>query len=78
MVKRKLTLQDRRDFRTYLQHHINGLKNDFPGFIQPSHHLAFHIFEGMDLFSTVYNTWCFPGERLILRLRGIPVNHKIG
>ncbi|KAJ3924364.1 MAG: hypothetical protein NXY57DRAFT_908116, partial [Lentinula lateritia] len=43
-----------------------------------SHHLAFHIYDYMDLFSTVYNFWCFPGERLIGRLRNIPINHKIG
>ncbi|KAJ3754957.1 hypothetical protein EV360DRAFT_9263, partial [Lentinula raphanica] len=69
---------DRTDFREYLRLHIDGLKANFPGFIQPSHHLAFHIHEGMELFSNVRNFWCFPGERLILRLRGIPVNHKIG
>ncbi|KAJ3833097.1 hypothetical protein F5878DRAFT_513464, partial [Lentinula raphanica] len=78
MAKHKLSKQDRTDFREYLRHHIDGLKANFPGFIQPSHHLAFHIYDSMELFSTVRNFWCFPGEQLILRLRGIPVNHKLG
>ncbi|KAJ3848117.1 hypothetical protein EV368DRAFT_68544 [Lentinula lateritia] len=76
MSKHTLSLQDRADFREYLRLHIEGLKENFPGFIQPSHHLAFHIYDDMDLFSAVHHFWCFPGERLIGFLKRIPVNHK--
>ncbi|KAH7872790.1 uncharacterized protein C8R40DRAFT_1051744 [Lentinula edodes] len=78
MSKHTLSLQDREDFREYLRLHIEGLKKNFPGFIQPSHHLAFHIYDDMDLFSVVHHFWCFPGERLIGFLKRIPINHKIG
>ncbi|KAJ3846524.1 hypothetical protein EV368DRAFT_88881 [Lentinula lateritia] len=78
MSKHTLSLQDRTDFREYLRLHIEGLKENFPGFIQPSHHLAFHIYDDMDLFSVVHHFWCFPGERLIGFLKRIPINRKIG
>ncbi|KAJ3833527.1 hypothetical protein F5878DRAFT_665571 [Lentinula raphanica] len=65
-------------FQTLLQRHILGLKQSFPGFALPSHHLAFHMYDFMDLFSNVRNWWCFPGENLIQRLRQIPTNHKTG
>ncbi|KAJ3906583.1 hypothetical protein F5879DRAFT_1068746, partial [Lentinula edodes] len=78
MTKHKSRLQDRLNFREYLRCHILGLKHNFPGWILPSHHVSFHIFDYMDLFGPVHNFWCFPGERLISRLRNITINHKIG
>ncbi|THH19101.1 hypothetical protein EUX98_g8839 [Antrodiella citrinella] len=78
MMKRRLTLEDQAAFQEYLRHHVIGLKANFPGFILPSHHLAFHIADGMDLFGTVYNASCFGGERLIGRLQRIPTNHVTG
>ncbi|KAJ3889198.1 hypothetical protein GG344DRAFT_52178 [Lentinula edodes] len=78
MTKHRLRLQDRLNFREYLRCHILGLKHNFPGWILPSHHVSFHIFDYMDLFGPVHNFWCFPGERLISRLRNITINHKIG
>ncbi|KAH7875032.1 uncharacterized protein C8R40DRAFT_1045627, partial [Lentinula edodes] len=76
MTKHKSRLQDRLNFREYLRCHILGLKHNFPGWILPSHHVSFHIFDYMDLFGPVHNFWCFPGERLISRLRNITINHK--
>ncbi|KAJ3916239.1 hypothetical protein F5877DRAFT_47021, partial [Lentinula edodes] len=78
MTKHKSRLQDRLNFREYLRCHILGLKHNFPGWILPSHHVSFHIYDYMDLFGPVHNFWCFPGERLISRLRNITINHKIG
>ncbi|KAF8825246.1 hypothetical protein HHX47_DHR7000450 [Lentinula edodes] len=78
MTKHKSRLQDRLNFREYLRCHIVGLKYNFPGWILPSHHVSFHIFDYMDLFGPVHNFWCFPGERLISRLRSITINNKIG
>ncbi|KAJ3907013.1 hypothetical protein F5879DRAFT_768125, partial [Lentinula edodes] len=78
MSSHKSRLQDRLNFREYLRCHIVGLKYNFPGWILPSHHVSFHIFDYMDLFGPVHNFWCFPGERLISRLRSISINNKIG
>ncbi|KAE9389263.1 hypothetical protein BT96DRAFT_835150 [Gymnopus androsaceus JB14] len=78
MTKGTLTSRHREQFRYSLRRHIDGLKQCFPGFELPSHHLAFHIYNFMDLFSNVRNWWCFPGEQLIGKLRRIPINHKIG
>lgn len=65
-------------YRDCLRRHILGLKENFPGFILPSHHLAFHIFDSIDSFGPVRNWWAFPHENLIGRLQRIPTNHKIG
>ncbi|KAE9401692.1 hypothetical protein BT96DRAFT_817526, partial [Gymnopus androsaceus JB14] len=78
MTKENLTSTYREKFRYSLRKHIDGLKQCFPGFELPSHHLAFHIYDFMDLFSNIRNWWCFPGEQLIGKLRRIPINHKIG
>jgi hypothetical protein len=78
MTKRNLTSSHREQFRYSLRKHIDGLKECFPGFELPSHHMVFHIYELMDQFSNVRNWWCFPGEQLIGKLRRIPINHKIG
>ncbi|KAJ3885794.1 hypothetical protein GG344DRAFT_82335 [Lentinula edodes] len=48
MTKRKLSLTRRDDFRRLLRLHILGLKENFPGWIFPTHHLAFHIHEPSD------------------------------
>ncbi|KAJ4470297.1 hypothetical protein C8R41DRAFT_702963, partial [Lentinula lateritia] len=76
LTKHTSTAQDRLDYLDFLCNHIEGLKENFPGFIQPSHHLAFHIFDNLELFSAVHHIWCFAGERFIGRLREIPINHK--
>lgn len=78
MSKNRLTPLRRDSFRNSLRKHVIGLKENFPGFLLPSHHLAFHIYDFMDLFSTVRNWWCFPFENLIGRLQRMPTNHKIG
>lgn len=78
MTKETLTSDHREQFRDSLGRHVDGLKQCFPSFELPTHHLAFHIYDFMDLYSNVHNWWCFPGERLIGKLRRIPINHKIG
>ncbi len=78
MTKNTLTPQRRDLYRDSLRQHVIGLKKNFPAFILPSHHLAFHIYDFMDSFSTVHNWWCFPFENLIGKLQRTPTNHKIG
>ena len=78
MTKRTLTPQSRDLYRHSLRQHVMGLKENFPSFILPSHHLAFHIYEFMDSFSAVRNWWLFPFENLIGKLQRMPTNHKIG
>jgi hypothetical protein len=78
MNKSNLTGADRERFRHSYRQHVLGLKSAFPGFELPSHHLVFHMYEFMDLFSNVRNWSCYNGERLIGKLRRIPNNHKIG
>ena len=78
MMKRHLTSKDQTAFKEYLRQHVLGLKQNFPDSIVPSHHLAFHIADGMDLFGSVHNASCFAGERLVGRLQRIPTNHTTG
>ncbi|KAK7457784.1 hypothetical protein VKT23_010123 [Stygiomarasmius scandens] len=78
MTKDTLTPQRRESFRHLYRQHVLGLRENFPGFFMPSHHLAFHIYEFMDHFSTVRNWWAFFFERLIGRLQRLPINHIIG
>lgn len=78
MTKHTLSLERRNLFRHLLRLHVAGLKQDFPGWIFPTHHLAFHIFDGMEYFSGVRNWWNFPFENLIGKLQRIPINHIIG
>ncbi|KAF5333755.1 hypothetical protein D9758_017912 [Tetrapyrgos nigripes] len=78
MTKDTLTPESRESFRNLYRQHILGLRENFPGFFMPTHHLAFHIYDFMDSFSTVRNWWSFFFERLIGRLQGLPTNHIIG
>ncbi|KAJ3852049.1 hypothetical protein EV368DRAFT_65221 [Lentinula lateritia] len=78
MTKCKLSSDCRKQFRHLLWLHILGLKKNFPGWIFPTHHLAFHIHEFMDLFSGVRHWWLFPFEKLIGKLQCTPTNHKPG
>ncbi|KAJ3885411.1 hypothetical protein GG344DRAFT_82742 [Lentinula edodes] len=78
MTSNTLSPERRNLFRNSIRAHIEGLKLNFPGFMLPSHHLSFHIFDFMDSFSNVRNWWAFPFETMIGRLQRIPTNHKIG
>ncbi|KAJ3892060.1 hypothetical protein GG344DRAFT_46074, partial [Lentinula edodes] len=78
MTRNSLSPKTRDQFRSSLRDHILGLKQIFPGFMLPTHHLAFHIYDFMDGFSTVRNWWGFPFERLIGKVQRMPTNHKIG
>lgn len=55
--------------------YVQGLRTLFPGFILPSHHLSFHIYDFLALFGPMRSWWCFPFERLIGVLQRIPSNH---
>lgn len=78
MAKRNLTADRRDHFLHHLTQHIEGLKENFPGYIFPAHHLAFHIYNFMEDFSGVRHWWLFPFENLIGKLQRTPINHKPG
>ena len=78
MTKNTLTPQRWDSYRDSLRQHVIGLKENFPAFILPSHHLAFHIHMFMDYFGPVRNWWAFPFENMIGKLQRMPTNHKIG
>lgn len=78
MTRRTITQEKLNHARSLYQQHVEGLKKHFPGFIRPVHHMQFHIFDSIQLYSGVRNFWCYGGERFIGRLRRIPINHKSG
>lgn len=78
MAKRSISSQQRELFLQYYQKHLEGLKENFPGFGVPSHHIGFHVYDFIGLFGSTPNFWCFPGERRIGRLQKIPTNHRPG
>ncbi|THU94044.1 hypothetical protein K435DRAFT_669130 [Dendrothele bispora CBS 962.96] len=78
ITKHTLTRQHRDAFRDLWRRHLLGLKTHFPGFMLPSHHLAFHIYEGAEWFSVPRYWWAFPWEHLIGKLQKIPTNHIMG
>jgi hypothetical protein len=65
-------------FRQSLCDHVRGLQSLFPGFLLPSHHLAFHIYDFLLLFGPSHVFWCFPFEQLIGRLQRQCHNHRFG
>ena len=73
-----LTREKMTAYRECVRTHIDGLKFCFPGFILPSHHMAFHIYDFMQQFGPMRSWWCFPFERLIGVLQKIPHNHRFG
>ncbi|KAJ3830802.1 hypothetical protein F5878DRAFT_648209 [Lentinula raphanica] len=78
MSKRTVSLERRELFLWHYKAHIDGLKKNFPGFGVPSHHVGFHVYDFIRLFSSVQNFWCFPGERLIGELQQVPRNYRPG
>ncbi|THV01483.1 hypothetical protein K435DRAFT_655161, partial [Dendrothele bispora CBS 962.96] len=78
MTKDTLTPERRELFRNLYHQHVIGLRENFPGFFKPTHHLAFHIYDFMEPFSTVRNWWAFVFERFIGMLQRLPTNHTIG
>ncbi|KAJ3966209.1 hypothetical protein EV361DRAFT_809422 [Lentinula raphanica] len=76
MAKQTMPLRRRELFLQHYKAHIEGLKRFFPGFGVPSHHVGFHVYDFMRLFSAVRNFWCFSGERLIGRFQKTLTNHK--
>lgn len=78
MTKNVSTPSYRMSYRNSLRQHVIGLKRNFPGFLLPSHHNAFHIYDIADFFSTTRNWWCFPFENLVGKLQRMPNNHHVG
>ncbi|THU77441.1 hypothetical protein K435DRAFT_877831 [Dendrothele bispora CBS 962.96] len=78
MAKNTLTPERREMFLDLLKQHIEGLKEDFPNFLAPSHHSMFHLYDFMGYMGPLRYWWCFPPEHLIFLLQGIPTNHRIG
>ena len=78
MSRNTLSPERRGQFRFHMAAFIAGLKQHFPGHLFVTHHLAMHLPDFMELFSTVRHWWCFPVERLIGKLQRVPINHKIG
>ncbi|THU83949.1 hypothetical protein K435DRAFT_688521 [Dendrothele bispora CBS 962.96] len=78
MTKNVLTPQRRHSFRQSYTRHVLGLQEHFPSFLLPSHHLAFHLLDGMERFGTLRHWWCFPFETLIGKFQRMPINHQIG
>ncbi|KAJ3791342.1 hypothetical protein GGU11DRAFT_694493, partial [Lentinula aff. detonsa] len=78
MAKQTMPLRRRELFLQHYKAHIEGLKRVFPGFGVPSHHVGFHVYDFMRLFSAVQNFWCFSGERLIGKFQKTLTNHKPG
>lgn len=65
-------------YRENTRHYLDTLKKVYPGFIIPSHHMIFHIYDFLERFGPIRAWWCFPFERLIGRLQKLPHNHKQG
>ncbi|KAJ3817514.1 hypothetical protein F5880DRAFT_1492798, partial [Lentinula raphanica] len=78
MAKRSVTSEQRQAFLQHYKAHVEGLKQDFPGFSVPTHHVAFHVYDFIGLFSGVRNFWCFGGERLVGKAEHTPTNHRPG
>lgn len=78
MCKRSVSLQQRELFLHHYRSHMEGLKQNFPGFGVPSHHIGFHIYDFLRLYGPVQNYWCFPDESRIGRIEAIPTNHRPG
>lgn len=68
-----------RRYREYLQAYISQLPTVYPGLeCESIHHMAFHIYDFLELFGPVHSWWSFPFERLIGQLQRVPTNHKFG
>ena len=68
-----------RRYRERLQTYIRELPILYPGLkCESIHHMAFHIYDFLDLFGPVHSWWSFPFERLIGRLQRSPTNHRFG
>jgi hypothetical protein len=78
MAKETVPLERREHFIQHYKAHVEGLKDNFPGFGVPTHHMGFHVYDFIRLFGPVRNFWCFPGERLIGKLQKIPTNDRPG
>jgi hypothetical protein len=77
---RRNTSQRRADlYRKHLRTYVKGMSKLYPDYnLKPNLHAAFHIYDGLLLFASMHNWWCFPFERLIGHLQRLPHNHIFG
>ncbi|THU92395.1 hypothetical protein K435DRAFT_800503 [Dendrothele bispora CBS 962.96] len=78
MAKNVITQERREMFLDLMKRHVEGLREDFPNFLTPSHHSMFHIYDFLDSLGPIRYWWCFPPEHLISQLQGIPTNNRMG
>jgi hypothetical protein len=77
--KRTMTAERAHAYRAYIKTWVGELQQIHPEAVQrPNNHMAFHIYEFIQLFGPVRSWWCFPFERLIGQLQQLPMNHKFG
>ena len=76
----RITNVDRmRRYRECLQAYISQLPILYPKLrCESIHHMAFHIYDFLELFGPVHSWWSFPFERLIGQLQRLPTNHRFG
>jgi hypothetical protein len=76
---RTMTVDQMDAYLGYLKSWVSGLKDLHPS---SSHvingHMAFHIYDFLQLFGPARSWWCFPFEWLIGHLQCITHNHKHG
>jgi len=76
---RTMTLDQMDAYLQYLKFWVSGLKDLHPS---SNHiingHMAFHIYDFLQLFGPAQSWWCFPFEWLIGHLQHITHNHKHG
>ena len=76
---RATDLDRMRRYRECLQAYVRELPTLYPGLdCESIHHMAFHIYDFLELFGPVHSWWAFPFERLIGLLQRLPTNHKFG
>ena len=76
---RTMTLDQRNTYLQYLKSWSSGMKDLHPsGNHTINGHMAFHIYDFIQLFGPVWSWWCFPFEQLIGHLQHLTHNHKHG
>ena len=76
------TVTDKAIVERYLENikdYVHDLQQIYPEApLVPNYHMAFHIYDFLELFGPVHSWWSFPFERLIGQLQRVPTNHKFG
>ncbi|KAI0652701.1 hypothetical protein C8Q79DRAFT_897684, partial [Trametes meyenii] len=80
LCKRSTSRRRSESFRRHLQNWLQGVQRLHAERYsdRTNNHMAFHIFDFLQLFGPIYSWWCFPFERLIGHLQRLPHNDKHG